>query len=299
MGDKTRIEWCDATWNPVTGCSPISAGCANCYAERQINSGRTPAVHQAADFREIKFHPHRLEVPFRWKRPRRIFVCSMGDLFHEDVDTRWIQDVFCRMFDASQHTFMVLTKRPERMKRVVEMMADNDFLGRVLPNLWLGVTAENQEMADLRIPVLLQTPAAKRFVSVEPMLGPVDLSRLTHIPCPHKGRWCSLCDIGIGHLAIGWIICGGESGPGARPMHPDWARSLRDQCQAAGVPFFFKQWGEWGDVVNMRRDVAFRPIGPKEPHRFHMWPDRELSLRVGKLSSGSSLDGKAWKEFPA
>jgi protein gp37 len=242
-------------------------------------------------FSRVLFHPSRLDQPLRWKKPRRIFVGSMTDIFHEDIGPDWLIEVFNRMLDASRHTFMILTKRPERMKRVVEMMADDDFLGTVLPNLWLGVTAENQEMADLRIPILLQTPAVKRFVSVEPMLGPVDLtpwigptlgcgscgrtySVAEAIPDP-KGHSmgadkCVICgeedymltlwgdrqverfengeryaegtrEVDEDGPQLHWCIAGGESGPGARPMHEEWPRDLVRQCRAAGVPVFVKQ----------------------------------------------------------
>jgi protein gp37 len=315
MGDKSRIEWTDATWNPVTGCSPVSAACDHCYAARMVK--RFPHLHDTRKqravpltihpkgFWNIQFHPSRLDQPLRWKKPRRIFVCSMGDLFHEDVPTMTIYNVFTVMARCQRHTFMVLTKRPERMleycQRIrfipTEELAHLKEPGvsynpneihsfRPLPNLYLGVTAENQEMADQRIPILLQTPAAKRFVSIEPMLGPVDLGRIKIAN--------GVVECAGGRLPpIDWVICGGESGPGARPMHPDWPRSLRDQCQEAGVPFFFKQWGEWA------------PIGTVPAHGGHalarfgtnLNPEADV-VRVGKKAAGCLLDGREWKEFP-
>jgi protein gp37 len=315
MGDKTRIEWTDATWNPVTGCFPVSAGCANCYAKRMAE--RFPKTHGPApwsdvdrevEFKDIIFHPDRLDQPLRWKKPRRIFVSSLGDLFHEDVKDEWIDKVMGVTRLAPQHTFIFLTKRPERMKRyfadspgVAMVRANKEAQGMAKPrnficpespsvwprhNLWLGVTAENQEMADQRIPILLQTPAAKRFVSVEPCLSVVDLPMEWLSPFKETDPLLNRTP------RLDWIICGGESGPGARPMHPDWPRSLRDQCQAAGVPFFFKQWGEWTPVQ------AY--CGPAS--KMHKWScpagTEPLMARVGKKTAGCLLDGREWKEFP-
>ena len=218
----TKIEWADEVLNVVTGCTPVSAGCQNCYARRM--HGR----FSKEPFSEVKFHPERLDQPLRWLNPRRIFVCSMGDLFHEDVPDEFISRVFGRMRCANQHTFMILTKRPERMRWFIWN----------LPNVWLGVSVENQSTADERIPMLLKTPAAVRFVSVEPMLGPVDLLSIKTSDGDGPSR--ELIWIGEG-AGIGWVICGAETGPGARPMDPTWARDLRDQCREAHVRFFMKQ----------------------------------------------------------
>jgi protein gp37 len=321
MGERSRIEWTDATWNPVTGCTSVSDGCRNCYAKRMVE--RFPKAHGPAQWadvdREVQFsdiiiHPARLDQPLRWKKPRRIFVCSMGDLFHEDVSEEWIDKVIGTMYLAPQHTFMVLTKRPERMR---DYIAVGNFDKRTWPirNLWLGVTAENQEMADQRIPILLQTPAAVRFVSVEPMLEPMDLERYlwgtvgdTAGYFDRNGKRRSRGAGGQMLMAsplnaLHWVICGGESGPGARPMHPNWARSLGDQCHEAGVPFFFKQWGEW-----MAASDPSCPCGP--PRKDWMWADgkpfwagdgdRGLPLfrRIGKKAAGCLLDGREWKEMP-
>jgi protein gp37 len=255
MSDKTKIEWADATWNPVTGCTPVSPGCEHCYAKRLAD--RFPQVHgervidvgdvnTRLPFNQIEFHPDRLEIPLHWREPRRIFVCSMGDLFHPDVRPEWIYRVLDVIAVCPQHTFMVLTKRPEN---ILDKLPDDygTTCGGVLPNLWLGVTAENQEMADKRMPILLQVPAAKRFVSVEPMLGPVWLSQnwqdylvgwetqagidKNGDPEPYQSQTEKL----------DWVICGPETSPGARHMNLDWARSLRDQCVAADVPFFYKR----------------------------------------------------------
>jgi len=277
MGGKSKIEWTDATWNPVTGCSPVSAGCDNCYAARMVK--RFPHLHDARKqravpltihpkgFWNIQFHPSRLDQPLRWKRPRRIFVCSMGDLFNEEVKDEWIDKVIGATRHAPQHTFMILTKRPGRMRtyfsdspgvamvranrEAQNMSKPRNFICPESPsvwprhNLWLGVTAENQEMADLRIPFLLQTPAAKRFVSVEPMLGSVRLGSLW---------WNAKISGGGAPWAIDsldWVIAGCESGPRRRPCNIEWLRSLRDQCVAAGVPFFLKQMDINGRLVKM------------------------------------------------
>jgi len=322
---KSKIEWTDRVWNPVTGCTKISPGCQNCYAERMAKRLAGRCGYPADGPFKVTLHPERLEQPFRWREPSKIFVCSMGDLFHEDVPFDYIDRVFSVMYVSPEHTFMVLTKRPERMKEyfntrprdsmkqervlvIDEMGASNYSVSLPLRNVWLGVTAENQEQADKRIPVLLQIPAAVRFVSVEPMLGPVDL---TELPIPYE-----ICNRGFNfnaltdqddehfyndHPKIDWVICGGESGPGARPMHPDWTRSLRDHCQAAGVPFFFKQWGEWEtfydrdnddpDWCNVPEDgPGIKRINLAGGYGFH--GDRVIYLRrVGKKKAGRLLDG--------
>jgi len=225
--NKTKIEWADATWNPVTGCTPISEGCTNCYAERMSHrlAGRF-GYHTFDPFR-VTVHHERFEEPLRWKKPRRIFVCSMGDFFHANISTAVIDALLEIMAACPQHTFMVLTKRPENIEpKLYTVTLGNPCRelggGDYLPNLWLGVTVENQKRADERLPYLLRCPAKVRFVSIEPMLGPVDLEKLH----------------GVDH-----VICGGETGPGARLMQVEWARELRDQCNDFGVPFFFKKMG--------------------------------------------------------
>ena len=231
----TRIEWADSTWNPITGCTPVSEACDHCYAKRMATrlAGRY-GYPKDEPFR-VTFHPGRLEEPLRWKKPRRVFVCSMGDLFHEDINFRGnkIRDIF-RIIAASDSIFMLLTKRPQRMAECIEFLYGDGFRGQ-MPNVWLGTTIENQRHDD-RILALQQTPAAVRFVSFEPLLGPFDF-----LP-----PWLRFID---------WVICGGETGPGARPMELAWARDLRDQCKAAGVPFFFKKVGggrETPEDLNIR-----------------------------------------------
>ena len=219
MADKSAIEWTDATWNPITGCTKISAGCDNCYAARFAERWRgTPGHPFEAGF-DLTLRPGRLEQPLRWRRPRRIFVNSMSDLFHRDVPADFIEQVFAVMDRAHWHQFQVLTKRPEIMQRYMERQYGSSHV--VPPNIWLGVSVEEAKVKR-RIDVLRFTPARMRFLSIEPLIGPLGELDLA---------------------GIHWVIVGGESGPGARPMHPDWVREIRDQCIAANVPFFFKQWG--------------------------------------------------------
>ncbi|MFW2829896.1 phage Gp37/Gp68 family protein [Sphingomonas sp. ID0503] len=254
MAETSTIEWTDATWNPVTGCSVISPGCKHCYAMKLAGtrlknhpSREGLTIDTAAGpvwTGEVRVNEPAMLDPIRWKRPRRIFVCAHGDLFHENVLDSTIDRVFAVMGAAPQHTFQVLTKRAERMRAYFARVTADPAANWPLPNVWLGVSAEDQARANERVPQLLATPAARRFVSAEPLLGPINL---------HDAMWAGdgdpLADL---TATIDWIIVGGESGLGARPMHPDWARSLRDQCVAAGVPFFFKQWGAWAPLQKAR-----------------------------------------------
>lgn len=282
MSKKTAIEWTDATWNPVTGCAKVSAGCKHCYAEREWpRMTKLVPAYAGRDFTDVRTHADRLAQPLRWKKPRMIFVNSMSDLFHADVPDEFIDTVFAVMALSPRHTFQVLTKRPERMRdylssaevvqRVIHqafkldceagawMNADHNIGGykiMPLPNVWLGVSVEDQAAADERIPLLLDTPAAVRWISAEPLLGPVRLSALFGLVTDDEDVRIDALDgtfvtsryqeepTPLG-ARLDWVVVGGESGPKARPMHPAWARSLRDQCAAAGVPFLFKQWGEW------------------------------------------------------
>jgi len=281
VGDKTGIEWTEATWNPTTGCDRVSPGCDHCYAltlAGRLKAMGASAYQEDGDPRtsgpgfKLTVHPDRLDVPLRWTRPRFIFVNSMSDLFHKDVPDEFIAKVFAVMALAPRHTFQVLTKRHGRMRSLLSSGRFADLVvaalstvvdetsGRLpakdfdaayahvtdrvhvdepmppLPNVWLGVSVEDQKRADLRIPALLATPAAVRFLSCEPILGPVSF---------RWAKWAPL--INAGHLdglrGIDWVIVGGESGPGHRPIDPEWVRSLRDQCSDAGVAFLFKQWG--------------------------------------------------------
>jgi protein gp37 len=213
MGDKSGIQWTDSTWNFLTGCSHISPGCDHCYAEALSKRLQATGTERYRNGFQLTFHPEVVALPLSWRRPRRIFVNSMSDLFHEDVPIDWIRQGFDVMAATPQHTYQILTKRADRVRRLASQL-------EWPPNIWMGVSVENQVFA-FRAQRLAEVPAVVRFLSVEPLLGPVTLD-LT---------------------GIHWVIVGGESGPGARPMHPDWARSVRDQCAAAGVAFFFKQWG--------------------------------------------------------
>ena len=215
MGDKTGINWTDATWNPVTGCTKLSAGCAHCYAEPMAKRLQAMGQPNYANGFKVTLQPHMLELPLRWTRPRRIFVNSMSDLFHEDVPDKYIDRVLDVARRAHWHTFQVLTKRT---RRLIRYECDRANWPK---NLWLGVTVEDASCWG-RIEALRQTTAAVRFLSIEPLLGPLPELYLRD---------------------IGWVIVGGESGPNARPMDPAWVRAIRDECVRDGVPFFFKQWG--------------------------------------------------------
>ena len=241
----SNIEWTEKTWNPIVGCTVVSPGCTNCYAMKMAarieRMGGAPQYDGATQKTKggavwtgkMTLAEKALLEPLKRKKPTMYFVNSMGDLFHENVPDEWIDQVFSIMGQCPQHTFQILTKRSSRMREyVVGCQNGADDIGGVwpLPNVWLGVSAEDQTRWDERWPDLARTPAAVRFVSAEPLLGPIDM-------------------IGAGKLD--WVIVGGESGPGARATHPEWARSIRDQCAAAGVSFFFKQWGEWKPISQM------------------------------------------------
>lgn len=312
MGDKTGIQWTDATWNPIRGCSRVSEGCRNCYAETVANRFKGPGqpyeglIAKGGQWNgRITVVDSAMEQPLRWRKPRRIFVNSMSDLFHENVPYQVIDQVFAVMAMAlvNNHKFQILTKRPQRM---LEYLNDNNLHGRIidaaremdnargtwitegylvayrklwpLPNVWLGVSVEDQKTADERIPLLLQTPAAVRWISAEPLIGPIDFSGMW---VPHENpamHWNML-------EALDWVVVGGESGANARPMHLYWARTLRDQCQSAGTPFFFKQWGEHAPNWFCDEDGKYNG-GP-------IWMDR-----MGKKRAGRLLDGREWNEYP-
>lgn len=380
---RTKIEWAEHTWNPIVGCSRVSEGCRNCYAERisarLAANPKTPQYEGIAEFTPsgprwgskypkhggesgvtraggrlgvVRFVGSALDEPLRRKKPTRYFVCSMSDLFHEMVEDEWIAAVFGVMAACPQHEFMVLTKRPERMAEWTggDWSPDADptddcissaahFLGDgseesfdgwgadlwnrsggasrpgwPLPNVWLGISVEDQGTANERIHYLMECPAAKRFISAEPLLGPIE--NLLKNACVN---WFGGCFCGEheqfvpdDRLPLNLVIVGGESGPGARPMHPDWARSIRDQCEAAGVAFHFKQWGEWGELSGS---------GAKDPTEVGHWSEDpglradlqpmfeagkggpwffqgvtsardEHMVRVGKKRAGRLLDGK-------
>lgn len=234
MSLRSSIEWTESTWNPVTGCSKVGPGCANCYAERMSRRLQAMGQPNYANGFDVTLHPHVVRLPLQWRAPQMIFVTSMSDLFHERVPTSFIQQIFEVMRLANQHTFQVLTKRASRLSE----------LSSQLPwerNIWMGVSVENEDYIH-RIDQLRETRAHVKFLSLEPLLGPLPKLNL-------KG--------------MGWVIVGGESGPGARPMKQSWVIDIRDQCRTASTPFFFKQWGG-----------------------------------VNKKKTGRILEGQTWSELP-
>lgn len=332
----TKIEWTDETWNPVTGCSKVSQGCKHCYALREWPrlSANSKTVYFGRAFTDVRFHPERLDQPLRWTKPRMIFVNSMSDLFHEDVPDEFIDRVFAVMALAKRHTFQVLTKRPERMLQYMQRLGRSakildtaartlgytfEFNGQYLvswplANIWLGVSIEDQAAAHERIPLLLQTPAAVRWISAEPLLGLIDLREVVMPDGDSLGTY--LHNDGE-QAGIDWVVVGGESGPNARPMHLDWARSLRDQCLAAGVPYLFKQWGEWAprrpgrvsdglDGSTMLPAINLWPCGyvAHDGDEFMARPSStdgvvcQVMWRVGKKAAGRLLDGALHDDYP-
>jgi len=404
MSDKSKIEWTDASWNPIRArmyakvgwhCEKVSAACTNCYAEAMnMRLGNRVAYRDSHIKRDVFLDEKTLLQPLKWTRPRKIFVCSMTDLFGEWVSDEMIDRIFAVMALCPQHTFQVLTKRPERMREyicgpypngegvaariagatwalapsrkelpdppvILEMpvglrleSGEPEFGWRriiaarswPLKNVWLGVTAENQEMADKRIPLLLATPAALRWVSIEPMLGSVDLEPWLDWPIGSAEQsevdghsWgCQECEsysnckcprdkayyhceegprgldgcpewIGVDRITLDWIVAGGESGPHARPSHPDWFRSLRDQCAAAGVPFLFKQWGEYGPcelypagkaVCSVIASDGTHLTGSAAVTGFPEDRHAEIISKFGKVTAGRELDGVEHNAFP-
>jgi len=259
MADRSSIEWTDATWNPVTGCTKVSPGCKHCYAETFAERWRGVRGHPYEQGFDLRLWPSRLEAPLRWRSPRMIFVNSMSDLFHEGVPDAFIKDVFRVMAAAPWHTFQVLTKRAARM---AEWHARHPEFWN-LPHVWLGVSVEDRRFGLPRIPCLRGVRTMVRFLSIEPLLE------------------------GLGTFSldgVGWVIVGGESGPGARPMRPEWALSIRDQCLAAGIPFFFKQWG------GVRKKRAGRVL---EGRTWDEMPDRHwLESRAAIPCPDSTMHGE-------
>lgn len=340
MGERSHIEWTDATWNPLVGCTKVSPGCDHCYAETFVNrfAGHNAGFPNRFDVVTMRGEKM-LTQPLRWRKPRKVFVNSLSDLFHTDVPDAFIAQVFAVMALAPQHTFQLLTKRHARMRSLLSSIdfantfhravcdaADWDvrqpaaavdcalaLIGDTslspLPNAHLGVSVEDQHWADIRIPALLDTPAAVRWISAEPLLGPVTF------------RWAKWQMLGrepgavTDHLdglrGLDWVVVGGESGPGARPMHPQWARDLRDQCAGADVPFLFKQWGNWapGSDSRHRQCVVARTGQTVEPVAA-LWTapntyDADLNRmdwavvhHAGKKAAGRELDGRTHDEYP-
>jgi len=337
MADGTKIEWTDATWNPITGCSVVSPGCTNCYAMKLAGTrlrnhpsraGLTQDTKAGPVWTgEVRFNEKTLLEPLKWSRPRMIFVVAHGDLFAEQVPDEWIDQIFAVMALCPQHVFQILTKRPERMRdyflsnprvrweTVISTLSSNSWDPVLatwpLPNVWLGVSVEDQKRADERIPLLLQTPAAIRWISAEPLLGPVDLD------CPDID-WMLLPEGNgiIGNkLVIDWVVAGGESGSGARPSHPDWFRSLRDQCAAAAIPFLFKQWGNWAPdegPMSEHRDPIMDGAAQCAVYGQSGWQFFENGYqppidsgvgqwvyRISKKAAGRHLDGILHDGFPS
>jgi protein gp37 len=370
MADGTAIEWTDATWNVVNGCTVLSPGCANCYAmglaatrlkNHPSRAGLARMHNGHAQWTgQVRFNEAVLLDPLKWRRPRRIFVCAHGDLFHDSVPDEWIDQVFAVMALAPQHSFQVLTKRADRMRGYVvgddlpflhgrlqriqdaayriainrrgqrdeaagmaarqqcidalKRISDRESAG--FANVWLGVSVEDQQRADERIPHLLAAPAAVRWLSCEPLLGPVNLRDVAFdgtTECDALAGEHIFSDLPQGRR-IDWVVAGGESGHRARPMHPDWVRSLRDQCAATGVPFLFKQWGEWAPVdppasqwdcmpaVNGRAGrITMYSNGVSKPRGFFPAGARNTANldRLGKKEAGRLLDGQLHDGFPA
>lgn len=329
----TKISWCDETINPIVGCSKISDGCQNCYAEKMALrlaamglSQYERVVHQGGALLRgwngtTDFVESELCKPHKWKKPRSIFIGSMGDVFHNTANIRWILDVLDMVYGCPQHTFIMLTKRPENMKLVIDACVEGNG---ILPNLVLGVSVENQETADQRIPVLLQIPAARRFISLEPMLGPVDLTQFITNSAPKAlnmlsrfygpngfdptGTQIEVSRIVPAIIKLSGVILGGESGLNARPMHPDWVCSVRDQCKAAGVPFMFKQWGEW---LTNPHEHGYSNLGTLvlSGKKSHKWPGEPfidpaglhysgIANMVGSKLAGRLLDGRTHTDLP-
>lgn len=376
MAFKSAIEWTEATWNPWHGCHKVSQGCRNCYMFRdKAKYGQDPNVVVRS---KTKFYD-----PLKWEEPRKVFTCSWSDFFIEEADP-WRDEAFAIMALTPQHTYQVLTKRPDRMLeylsdptrlaaisihmgKLAGSTKDFDFIEKgfdilssldpqnlILPNVWLGTSVEDQKTADERIPELLKIPAKVRFLSMEPLLGPVDLQHWVEpvgqdsciecgkdekrfmtadeydriswtergdAMCPDCGCLCTVTGYEEG---LNWVIVGGESGPNARPVHPDWVRSIRDQCQAAGVPFFFKQWGEWWPIGQMPDGISDNFYGKQYPKpRRPEYDERPAPkavesvvlqldgtvdfafpkgamtcFKVGKAKAGRLLDGREWNEFP-
>ncbi|MFN3513434.1 MAG: DUF5131 family protein [Phenylobacterium sp.] len=312
MADQSLIEWTDATWNPVTGCSVVSPGCTNCYAMKLAGTrlqhhpsrqGLTRVTKAGPVWTgEVRLNEDWLDQPLRWRRPRRIFVCAHGDLFAEGVPDAWIDRVFAVMALCPQHTFQVLTKRADRMlaymrglqakaqsqgddpsiapRRIDDAAADVtcthggalEETAWPLRNVWLGISAEDQMRFEERVPFLRRTPAAVRFISFEPLLSAI-----------HAAGWLR---------GIDWAIVGGENGP--RPMHPEWARQIREDCDVAGVAFFFKQWGSWVTEDQAPPDTVWFEENVQE----HDFPDGQVAWRLGKRWAGRLLDGRTHDAMP-
>ena len=320
MALNSKIEWTDHTFNPWIGCTKVSPGCANCYAAVSTRARVLRAAgHETWGKGAPRSRTKTWGEPLRWnrladptrdplmapaRRPR-VFCASLADWLDPEVPVEWLSDLLYLIIKTSHLDWLLLTKRPQLWRSRLQSVARESDMGAIIashwlagnapPNLWIGTTVEDQQRADERIPRLLEIPARVRFLSCEPLLGPVDLNAVRYL----QGTALTVGEEGGHEYAysrrqmLHWVIAGGESGPGARPMHPEWARSLRDQCQAAGVPFLFKQWGDWHpDCLCPGKGHADRTIARPSPGL------RGVMFRCGK-SAGRLLDGREWNEFPA
>lgn len=330
MAEQTAIEWCDATFNPWIGCTKISPACDHCYAEALMDTRHHRVEWGGARSRTS---PANWQQPRRWQRQapafaqehgrrRRVFCASLADVFDNQVPDEWRADLWALIRETPDLDWLLLTKRPQNIGKMLPA-----FWDEVKGHVWLGTTVEDQKHADLNIPHLLQHDAAVRFVSCEPLLGPVDLVSVGAIAPPHwpfftpeaelcRDPLCGRsgphyprefnCRWGLepkGRLGLNWVIAGGESGPKARPSHPDWYRSLRDQCAKAEVPFLFKQWGEWAppDVMTIDGDAQMRThrrIAQGELSLMHVFPDDLNAGKIGKKAAGRQLDSAEHNGFP-
>lgn len=344
MGENTKIEWCDHSWNPWLGCTKVSAGCANCYAE-QLMDGRFGKVQWGPQGTRKRTSAANWRKPLQWNKEQwlecpacgwrgaavsicpdcdrvhpnttrqRVFCASLADIFEDRPElVEWRIDLFRLIHQTKNLDWLLLTKRPEN---VVDMAALDSPAVKMPDNVWIGTSVEDQEQADKRIPELLKIPATVRFLSIEPLLGPVDLPTFGSYIDPDGFGNNGPMSFQLGSSIepdnpIDWVIVGGESGPNARPMHPDWVRSIRDQCQAAGVPFFFKQWGEYGvfdHTVSMHeaskesgylhRSGKYTKFSRSTPPVTGKFEDLAMMMKVGKKAAGRLLDGVEWSEFPA
>lgn len=288
MAAGTKIEWADDTFNPWIGCTKVSAACDHCYAEAFARRTGGPSWGAGAPRRRTSERNWRL--PFKWNDDarrsgirRRVFCASLADVFDQEVPDAWRIDLMTLIVATPSLDWLLLTKRPKAM-------ADWSIMNGLPDNVWAGTTVEDQKMADLRIPELFRTNARKRFLSIEPLLGPISLHH--HFIVGPEGGWEFSY---TRRNYIDWVIAGGESGPGARPSHPDWFRTLRDQCAAVQVPFLFKQWGDWAPVEDLSSE---RQESLELENKFCAF-GAELMMRVGKKAAGRALDGKLHDEVPA
>lgn len=288
MSEKTGIEWCDSTFNPWIGCTAISPACDNCYAKAMMDD-RLHVAEWGPGKPRTRTSSGNWRQPLKWNRDheaffavhgrrRRVFCASLADVFDNEIPWQWRLDLFSLIRDTPNIDWLLLTKRLGNVGPMLSELQVHGALGDVFPNVWLGATICNQPEADRDLPRLLRTQAAVLFLSVEPLLGPIDLYKCgaLHADYNIESAWS------VGN--IDWVVVGGESGKNARPMQADWARTIRDQCQSAGVPFFFKQWGEW--LPDNQNPAISGPSGASQ------------AIRVGKKLAGRLLDGREWNEYP-